>query len=220
MLYATASAPGFWHWASDLQPKDWAAIAGTIVAALIGVAGVIVTIVVENRSRYRARLDEALAGVVGALARRADDLDEWCTARHQWMPDARNRLLVDGPMDTDLQAATEIAMLAGKRNGDRAPLAALGDATFTLKDAVVGWQITRTGRLSAEIRRWRTGEVTGEEFTRRMQSVTAAAARSHDAFETWDAADKASRGAGWVILGKTHAPEVDDETGMPPEPRQ
>lgn len=188
-------------WVGKLTPGDWAARVGTIVAALIGVVGLTIVLVVEARGRYRARVDDMLAVVISALAGRARDLREWTedvvpsvrftpdkfTASRQaamdnWQREHR-KSAPGGPLDADLQAAVEAAWLTGRRRRDRRCLAALADATFSLKRAVNPWQIDRTGRIAADIRRWRSGEVSGREFVRRMHTFRDEAVASGEAYE-------------------------------------
>lgn len=164
------------EWFAALTVSDWASVGGTIVAALIGVGALAITFGVEARSRYTARLDEALAGVILALAERADSVDRWSDAEasaSRLSPVSMDRIrwmainAPGGPSDANVQAAVEIAWLAA-RGRDRACMSALADATFSLKRAVVTWQVDRSGRVAAAVRRWRTGELPRRAFIEEM----------------------------------------------------
>lgn len=189
-----------------MDAGDLIGIAGTIVAALIGVGGLAIVLGVESRDRYRGRLDDTLSGVIAALAQRAEDLEVW--ADYKPAPRAgssqvqplfdnwertRRQAAPGGPLDTGLQAAVEIAWLAAHKAPDRACLAALGAATFNLKLAIRPWQVERSGRIAADIRRWRTKEIDGQEFISRMDQYAADARGSGEAYEREQAEKRAEQ---------------------------
>jgi hypothetical protein len=178
-------------WFGDLAPKDWAAIDGTIVAALIGVAGVWASIHVAARSRYRSRIEETLAGVIGALGDRASVLDRWAAqievslGPHGTKYNMRNQVPIGAPIDAALQSTVEVAWLSARKRRDLKGMRALGDAIYKLKFAVAAMQIVECGRIAADIRRWRSGEMSLRAFTERMRSLQERAVRSAEKYEAW-----------------------------------
>ncbi|MEV8172157.1 hypothetical protein [Microbacterium sp. NPDC077486] len=158
----------------------WASVLGTMVAALIGIVGLVAVLIVEASSRYKERLNSALGSVVVALADRARELDEWSSpplSLNDGFPQqqmeiqqrAGRRDEPGGPLDTTLHAAAEVASLAATRWWHRKPVSALADATFDLKLAVVAWQIAYAGRMAADVRRWRTGVLSRRKFIAAMR---------------------------------------------------
>ncbi|MCU1408484.1 MAG: hypothetical protein JWM23_564 [Microbacteriaceae bacterium] len=157
---------------------DAAQVIGTLVAALIGVAGLAGVLWIEQRTRYKDALDAALAEVMRAFARRATDLE--IHRERKWgamglrFPDAPG-----GPLDADMQSAIEIAWMVA-RGRDRPVLKSLGDATYALKMGLVSWQIGMLGPLAMDIRRWRTDAIDRAEFIRIMNGAEEAAKSSRD----------------------------------------
>ncbi|MCT1476510.1 hypothetical protein [Microbacterium sp. p3-SID336] len=159
---------------------DWAGILGTIIAAFVGVGGLLIVLGVERSGRYVERVDASLAEVIAALGRRAAELDVYTSELFSLNDSHYQQVMVSqrrdarraspgGPLDADLQAAAEVACLAATRRRDRAPVEALAAATFDLKQAVTLWQMERAGRIAADVRRWRTGELDSPAFIVRMQ---------------------------------------------------
>lgn len=159
---------------------DWAGVAGTIVAAFVGVGGLLIVLGVERSGRYVERVDAALAEVIAALGRRATELDRYTSEMFSLNDSIHQQAMVSqrrdarrrssgGPLDADLQAAAEVACLAATRRRDRAPVEALAAATFDLKQAVTLWQMEHAGRIAADVRRWRTRELDAPAFIARMQ---------------------------------------------------
>jgi hypothetical protein len=177
--------------------RDWASIAGTIVAALIGVIGLVVTLVWQSRERERATFESALADVMRGLSARHIDLDAWLLETvdvgmripmRVHTPEAAG-----GPSDAPMQALVDAAyMLAPK--ADRPAMQALADTTFHLKRARISFQQLQLGRLIADIRLWRTGAVSRSKFIAAMQEVK----RRTIAIETAmrEAADATNSGKG------------------------
>lgn len=159
---------------------DWAGVGGTIVAAFVGVGGLLIVLGVERSGRYIERVDAALSEVIAALGRRATELDAYTSEMFSLNDSVHQQAMVSqrrdarrsspgGPLDADLQAAAEVACLTATRRGDRAPVEALAAATYDLKQAASHWQMERAGRIAADVRRWRTGELNSRVFITRMQ---------------------------------------------------
>jgi hypothetical protein len=164
-----------------LTVGDIAAVAGTIVGALIGVVGLAAVLGIERRDRYRTRLDEALSAVILGLAVRARERDDWTAGadtgqlRGMWMVQERARDSV-GPLDVDLPAAVEVARLAGTRREDRTCLHALSDTVVKLGIASNAWQVTHSAHLATLIRQWRSGEIRPAAFQERVAAFGNSAA--------------------------------------------
>lgn len=175
-----------------------ATIAGTIVAALIGVIGLALVLLTEAKQRYRDRLDVASADVIRALSDRAAQLDAWASESPPATGASSIRALgrfmarrdhPGGPIDSDLQAAAEVLWLTARHPNDRAPAKALADTTWALKRALVSWQIGRTGSIAASVRQWRVGEITAAQFIAAMADLDAEILASETAYQQKEVRD-------------------------------
>lgn len=188
-----------------LEARDAIAIAGTLVAALIGVLGVVLAFALERRDRYITRLDGTVGGIIREIAIRRQALHAYVSERpstegrdallRAWVYSARGRS-PGGPPDDALLAGVRIATFAGSRHRDRRILNIILQTVGYFSLATVDWQIEYLPILSSVITAWKTGESnvrrTTTELLRAglaaMNDAAAYADRVHkkDASETED----------------------------------
>lgn len=173
-------------WITELEVRDWAAVVGTIVAALIGVVGVFLALGLERADRYRTRLDDTLADVIRELGERAVALQDYANERppdtgtsgirQAWSYSQRLHR-PGGPPSDRLDAAVSIAELAARRSSDRRALAALTAMIEDLPVARGEMQLFLLDGTRQAITRWRVGKTGHRKF---VEAVTefALAARS------------------------------------------
>lgn len=173
-----------------MDAGDIATVIGTLCAALIGVGGLAIVLVVERHERSSARLGEALARVIESLGERAMDLDAWLATERVVARDMRGaprslalppRDAVGGPLDARLQVSIDAAWMLARKNSDRVAMKALGDATYNMKFALISWQIPHLGQVAGLIRKWRTGEMDCERLCIELENISKQALASGEA---------------------------------------
>ena len=134
------------------------------------------------------RFESALAEVMAALQRRHSQLDRWIReATPLTHREPRGQRMVEpseqirGPSDSDLQTAVDIAVMRSTV-GTKGVMDALLTCTFALKQGRVGWQGAVTGEIAGDIRKWRTEELTSEQFIDEMTRLQRQAKEQNQAF--------------------------------------
>lgn len=150
---------------------DWIPLIGTIVVILFGIVGLSSVLTAESRRRRSDRFDDALAGVMAALGRRATELETWSQGDSDFPRGVmRARPMGDPPSDVDLQSHLDIACMAAPRR-HRATVHELTSAATLLTRGRVEWQIIRSGDLCRLTRKWRTGLIDRGEFVSRLDAI-------------------------------------------------
>ncbi len=162
MVWLTAQLSSF---------SDWFPLIGTLLVVLAGLIGLSAVLGAESRRRHNARFDEALAGVMVALGRRAEALEAWSHGEHDSGRTAiRVRSMTDPPSDVDLQTHLDIACMTAPRK-HRSTVHMLTNASTMMSHGRVDWQIVRSADLSRLTRKWRTRVIDRAEFVSRLDAI-------------------------------------------------
>jgi hypothetical protein len=147
--------------ASGATAADWFQIAGTLVAALIGVGALWIVLRVERRDRYKSTLDAALSDVMRASGEYSDAISSWLrlinvNADKWWEAPA--------PSHARLQTLVDVAVMVGSKPEDQLVLQQLATGTFNVSRIRYDWLEGHLGELVGSIRKWRVSGSTTELY--------------------------------------------------------
>lgn len=137
-----------------------------------------------------AQFDAALVDVMRALKQRHDEIVAWKTSQSSVVLRSDNGQTVmvgpgeqpGGPSNSNLQTFVDIAMMRAPSDYD-AEVQALAAATFDMQLGRTDWQARVVGEFVGDIRKWRTYEITGEQFIAAMEKKRATAQRHTEVFD-------------------------------------
>lgn len=129
----------------------------TIAGAMFASGTTALIFVADGRRAYRARLDDAVAGIMLAIPARVHELDDFHRRLEKQRRNSKTSLtLPPGPYD--LGVRLEAARLLA-RGDDAKTLAAVADAFYALTDLPPAPQRARLSQLAEQLRKWRHGEL-------------------------------------------------------------
>lgn len=160
-------------------------VAGTLLAAGVSLGGLYWVFRHERNERADERFDAAVADLMRAVGGRATELQVWLseqTGRTQklnseWTFAERDEVW-GGPMSTTVNTAADIAVMHARSPARLAAMNAVARTTYIMGFARTVWVIAKSGELVADLRRWRTGELTQGAFLEKMNTLYGQAADS------------------------------------------
>jgi hypothetical protein len=190
--------------AEALRSPDWLgtglSLLATLVAAGIALGGLLWVFRHERRERADERFDTAVAELMRAIGDGAEAQAAWLdikVAASGVTPELIRNTVYGGPLHTGVNTAADIAWMQARTPDRLAAMKAVADATYSMGLALTIWSITKSGELVADIRKWRTGELTQSAFIEKMNLLHQQATRSAEKGEmvasspaTEDGADK------------------------------
>ncbi|MDI2099562.1 hypothetical protein [Ruicaihuangia caeni] len=177
---------------TELELGDALLNAGVVLlAALIGVAGLLLANQVEQWRRQQAESDLAFVHLMHAIGAHALRCEAWLSepsySRNlqdgsitSVFPKDRNTTF-GGPIDVELQTTVDIAVLEATKR-DRAVALQLAETLFHFKRARTAWQIGRFGEIVGDIRKWKTGDMSERDFVDKLRGMQLAIQAQEETF--------------------------------------
>jgi hypothetical protein len=150
-----------------------------LVAAIVGVLGLLWTNGLERRRRRQDSSDLAFSKLMIAIGnhaiRSAQWMDEPAPGRNlsdieDRYPGKNRGTTAGGPLDVDLQTAADVTVMEASKR-DRPVALQLAETLFHFKRALVSWQIARMGEVVGDIRKWKTGEIKAGTIIEKLKAL-------------------------------------------------
>jgi len=143
-----------------------------LVAALIGLGGLLLVNKYERKQKRQDRSDLAFEHLMSVIGSRAQELHAWLNSPATQGFDKNGIVVYEqrdqnkttgGPLDVELQTAADVTAAASTQV-DRPVAIAVADVLYHFKRALTSWQVRNLGEVVGNIRKWRSGELSERDF--------------------------------------------------------
>jgi hypothetical protein len=177
-----------------VAPDLWAALLNAIVvliAALIGLLGLRWVNERDRRARKVESLERAadersvrsqlaLERLMSVIGARALELSRWLAEPGFAGYNAEGKLVyaepkdanktIGGPLDVEMQTAADIAAMSAS-SADQAGALEVAEVLYHFKRTLVRWQVAKLGEVVGDIRKWKTGALSEQEFIADLRAM-------------------------------------------------
>lgn len=178
-----------------LETADVIDVVGAVIAATVGLGGTLLAAGValvgllwvfrhERNERADERFDAAVADLMRAIGAHATEREAWLrdqTARPVARPARRSPRRDEvwgGPMDASVNIAADIALMHARTPDRQTAMKFVGNVLYMMGFARSVWAIAKSGEIVADLRRWRIGDLSQDEFIERMKLLYSQAVTS------------------------------------------